>query len=67
MFDVVVADHVLDAKVVLHRNNLAVDKTGQFGQVRKLDITRIEGRKRDLLHSPPVGLLQLLVWQEPGM
>ena len=44
-----------------------LDSAGKYGQVRRLDLDRKEARKKDLQSHPPVGLLQLVVWMEPGV
>ena len=53
--------------VVLVTRQLKVDLNREFGQVRQLSAVRVQQRKVDLRTNPPGRLIQLYVWQEPGV
>ena len=67
MLKVDVARYILPDPMVLRVEKLMLDRTGEAGQVRRLDEARKLSRKKDLEAYPPVSLLQLAVVQDAGV
>ena len=60
-------DFVEGEPVVLPAHRLMVDHKLIYGQNRALSVERVAERRFGLERDPPVGLLQLFVWLEPGV
>ena len=65
--DIDVNDYVLGDQQTIKAHQITLDTNLEFGQVRRLDAERKDSKKVDLKTNPPPGLLQLLVYQDPGL